>query len=50
MNADANLCYDFIAPRIDRRYRQWVGAGRPELMPMPRLLSLLMRLARTRTG
>jgi hypothetical protein len=45
---DSWATYDWIAPRIDRRHREWVGAGRPELMPMPRLLAALMRLARPR--
>ena len=45
---DSWATYDSIAPRIDRRYREWVGAGRPELMPMPRLLSALMSLVRPR--
>jgi hypothetical protein len=40
--------YDRIGPLIERRYREWVGAGRPELMPMPRILNLLMRLAQPR--
>jgi hypothetical protein len=40
--------YDWIAPRIERRHRQWVEAGRPELMPMSRLLAALMSLARSR--
>jgi hypothetical protein len=46
---DSWATYDWIEPRIDSRYREWVRAGRPELMPMPRLLSALMRLARSRT-
>lgn len=40
--------YDWIAPVIEGRYRGWIEAGRPELMPMPRLLSALLRLARRR--
>ena len=45
---DSWATHDWIAPRIDRRYREWVEAGRPELMPMPRLLSALMKLVRPR--
>lgn len=40
--------YDHIGPVIERRYREWVAAGRPELMPMPRLLDLLLRLVQPR--
>jgi hypothetical protein len=46
---DSWATYDWIAPLIDRRHREWVEAGQPELMPMPRLLSALMRLVRPRT-
>jgi hypothetical protein len=42
--------YDRIEALIDLRHRQWIEAGRPELMPLPRALSLLLRLARSRTG
>jgi hypothetical protein len=42
--------YDGIEALISRRYRQWIEAGRPELMPLSRPLSLLLRLARSRTG
>jgi hypothetical protein len=48
--ADTWATYDWIEPLVDRRYREWVDAGRPELMPLPRLLSLLMSIARRRTG
>jgi len=41
--------YDRIGPVIERRYHEWVRAGRPELMPMPRFLNLLLRLAQPRT-
>ena len=41
--------YDRIGPVIERRYREWIAADRPELMPLPRLLSALLRLARSRT-
>jgi hypothetical protein len=41
--------YDRIGPVIERRYHEWVRAGRPELMPMSRLLNLLLRLAQPRT-
>ncbi len=40
--------YDVMAPLIDRRYRAWIDAGRPELMPLPRLLSALLRFVRPR--
>lgn len=40
--------YDRIGPVIERRYHEWIAAGRPELMPMPRLLDFLLRLARPR--
>lgn len=40
--------YDRIGPVIERRYHEWIAAGRPELMPMPRILNLLMRLAQPR--
>lgn len=36
--------YDRIGPVIERRYQEWIGAGRPELMPMPGLLGALLRL------
>jgi hypothetical protein len=42
--------YDAIAPLVDGRCRQWIAAGEPELMPLPRLLSVLLRFARSRTG
>jgi len=42
--------YDRIGPVIERRYHEWVAAGRPELMPMPRLLDILLRFARLRQG
>ena len=35
--------YDRIGPVIQRRYEEWIAAGRPELMPMPGLLSALLR-------
>jgi len=38
--------YDHIEPLIELRYRQWVAADRPELMPLPRLLSILLRFVR----
>jgi hypothetical protein len=41
--------YDRIGPRIERRYREWIAAGRPELMPLPRLLSALLALTRSRS-
>jgi hypothetical protein len=40
--------YDRIGPVIERRYHEWQAAGRPELMPMPRVLEALLRLAGTR--
>jgi hypothetical protein len=40
--------YDRIGPMIERRYREWIAAGRPELMPLPRLLSALLGLTRSR--
>jgi hypothetical protein len=40
--------YDRIEPLIELRYHQWVDAGRPELMPLPRLLNLMLRLTRRR--
>ena len=40
--------YDTIAPLVDGRHRQWTAAGRPELMPLSRLLAVLLRLARSR--
>jgi len=40
--------YDRIGPVIERRYHEWVAADRPELMPLPRLLSALLRVARSR--
>lgn len=42
------LAYDRIEPLIELRYQEWVAAGRPELMPLPRLLSLLLRFVRPR--
>ncbi len=36
--------YDFVEPMIDRRYRDWVRGGRPELLPLPGLLGRLARL------
>ena len=45
---DTWATYDWIAPLIDRRRREWVAAGQPELMPLPRLLSILMKIARPR--
>jgi hypothetical protein len=47
---DTWATYDWIEPLIDRRHREWVDAGRPELMPLPRLLSVLMKIVRRRTG
>ena len=41
--------YDRIGPVIERRYHDWIAAGRPELMPLPRLLSVLLRLVRSRS-
>jgi hypothetical protein len=38
--------YDRLAPLLDRRYGEWVSAGRPEYVPMPRLLGSLYRLLR----
>jgi hypothetical protein len=40
--------YDHIGPVIERRYRAWIAAGRPDLMPLPRLLSALLALVRPR--
>jgi hypothetical protein len=40
--------FDAIAPLVDGRRQQWVAAGKPELMPLSRLLSVLLRLARSR--
>jgi hypothetical protein len=40
--------YERIGPMIEQRHHEWVAAGRPELMPMPRLLNALLRLARSR--
>jgi hypothetical protein len=37
--------YDRIGPVIEHRFDEWVKAGRPDLMPMPRLLGALLRLA-----
>jgi hypothetical protein len=38
--------FDHIEPLIELRYEQWMAAGRPELMPLPRLLSILLRFVR----
>jgi hypothetical protein len=38
--------YEWIGPLIERRYAQWVAAGRPELMPVPGLLGGLLSLWR----
>ena len=35
---DEWLSFDRLAPVLDRRYREWIGAGKPELMPLPRLV------------
>jgi hypothetical protein len=40
--------YDWIAPLIDRRHREWIDAGRPDLLPMPRFFTMLLRMFRTR--
>jgi hypothetical protein len=40
--------YDRIGPMIERRHREWAAAGRPELMPLPRLLSALLAFTRSR--
>ena len=45
---DTWATYDWIAPLIDRRHGEWVQAGRPELMPLPRLLAVLMKIVRPR--
>jgi hypothetical protein len=42
--------YDRIGPLIERRYREWIAAGRPEFMPMPRLLNALLRLVQPKGG
>jgi hypothetical protein len=34
--------YDRVAPTIDKRYSEWVQNGRPELMPLPGLLTGLL--------
>jgi hypothetical protein len=36
--------YDRMAPTVGRRYREWIAAGRPDLMPLPGLLGKLARL------
>ena len=41
--------YERIGPVIERRYEEWVAAGRPELMPMPRLLNALLRFAQSKS-
>jgi hypothetical protein len=38
--------YDRMEPLVELRYHQWVDAGSPELMPLPRLLDLFYRLVR----
>jgi hypothetical protein len=30
--------YDRLAPLLDRRYAEWIAAGKPELMPLPSLI------------
>ncbi|HEX7490733.1 MAG TPA: hypothetical protein VF337_03400 [Candidatus Limnocylindrales bacterium] len=35
--------YDRIEPLVELRYHEWMDAGRPELMPLSRLLSLILR-------
>src|SRR5664280_2569622 len=40
--------YDWIAPLISRRHVEWIAAGRPDLMPMPRFFSMLLRMVRSR--
>jgi hypothetical protein len=36
--------FDRFAPVVDGRYASWKKAGRPELMPLPGLLGILLRL------
>jgi hypothetical protein len=43
---DAWETYDRIAPLLDRRHEAWVAAGKPELMPLPGLPGVLLRLFR----
>ncbi len=40
--------YEHIGPLIERRYHEWIAADRPELMPLPRLLSALLSFVRPR--
>jgi hypothetical protein len=40
--------YDRIEPLVELRYHEWMDAGRPELMPLPRLLNLMLRFVRPR--
>jgi hypothetical protein len=43
---DAWETYDRIAPLLDRRHEAWIVAGKPELMPLPGLPGVLLRLFR----
>ena len=43
---DAWETYDRIAPLLDRRHEAWIAAGKPELMPLPGLPGVLLRLFR----
>lgn len=38
--------YDRIEPLVELRYHEWLDAGRPELMPLSRLLNLMLRFVR----
>ncbi|MGD0862473.1 MAG: hypothetical protein ABSA21_06885 [Candidatus Limnocylindrales bacterium] len=42
--------YERLAPLLDRRYDEWLRAGRPELIPMPSLLPRWLGFLRPRSG
>ena len=47
---DGWATYEAIAPALDRSYREWVAAGRPEYLPVPRAVpGWLHRLLRLPT-
>jgi hypothetical protein len=41
--------FDRIAPVLDWRYEAWIAAGKPELMPLPGLLGVLLRVFRRKS-
>jgi hypothetical protein len=47
--ADDWQTYDRIEPLVELRYHEWMDAGRPELMPLPPLLNLILRFTRPKS-